>query len=81
MSSDDNEMDEIRNVKDSNGTPLSDGDSVTVIKDLKVKGGGGMVVKRGTTVKSIRLTSRDDEVDCKVGGSQIVLRTEFLKKA
>lgn len=65
--------------KDSNGTPLEDGDSVTVIKDLKVKG-SSMVIKRGTRVKSIRLTENPQEVDCKIEGSSIVLKTCFLKK-
>ena len=65
--------------RDSNGTELLDGDSVTVIKDLKVKG-SSMVIKRGTRVKSIRLTDNHDEVDCKVEGSGIVLKTCFLKK-
>ncbi len=65
--------------RDSNGTVLSDGDSVTVIKDLKVKG-SSMVIKRGTKVKSIRLTENPDEVDCKIEGSSIVLKTMFLKK-
>lgn len=66
-------------VKDSNGSLLSDGDSVTVIKDLKVKG-SSMTIKRGTTVKKIRLTDDAEEVDCKVDGSSIVLKTCFLKK-
>ncbi len=66
-------------VKDSNGLLLSDGDSVTVIKDLKVKG-SSTVIKRGTVVKKIRLTDDVDEVDCKIGGSGIVLKTCFLKK-
>jgi protein PhnA len=66
-------------VKDSNGALLSDGDSVTVIKDLKVKG-SSMTIKRGTTVKRIRLTDDAEEVDCKVDGSSIVLKTCFLKK-
>ena len=65
--------------KDSNGTELLDGDSVTVIKDLKVKG-SSMVIKRGTKVKSIRLTDNPEEVDCKIDGSSIVLKTCFLKK-
>lgn len=65
--------------KDSNGTELFDGDAVTVIKDLKVKG-SSMVIKRGTTVKSIRLTENPEEVDCKIEGSSIVLKTCFLKK-
>ena len=65
--------------KDSNGAELLDGDSVTVIKDLKVKG-SSMVIKRGTKVKSIRLTENPEEVDCKINGSSIVLKTCFLKK-
>ncbi|MFT4223364.1 zinc ribbon domain-containing protein YjdM [Dysgonomonas sp.] len=65
--------------KDSNGAELFDGDSVTVIKDLKVKG-SSMVIKRGTKVKSIRLTEEPTEVDCKIDGSSIVLKTCFLKK-
>ncbi len=66
-------------VKDSNGNILSDGDSVTVIKDLKVKG-SSLNLKRGTVVKKIRLTDDEQEVDCRINGSSIVLRTEFLKK-
>lgn len=69
-------------VKDSNGTKLSDGDSVTLIKDLKVKGSGGVTLKRGTLIKNIRLTYDADEIECnadKVKG--LVLRTEFVKKA
>ena len=65
--------------KDSNGAELFDGDSVTVIKDLKVKG-SSMVITRGTKVKSIRLTDNPEEVDCKIDGSSIVLKTCFLKK-
>ena len=65
--------------KDSNGSELLDGDSVIVIKDLKVKG-SSMVIKRGTKVKSIRLTENPEEVDCKIDGSSIVLKTCFLKK-
>ncbi len=65
--------------KDSNGAELFDGDAVTVIKDLKVRG-SSMVIKRGTKVKSIRLTDNPEEVDCKIDGSSIVLKTCFLKK-
>ena len=71
-------MDEL-NVVDSNGTTLVDGDAVLVIKDLKVKG-SSMVIKRGTLVKKIRLTENEEEVDCKIEGSSIVLTTCFLKK-
>jgi protein PhnA len=65
--------------RDSNGVILLDGDAVTLIKDLKVRG-SSMVVKRGTKVKSIRLTGNAEEVDCKVEGISIVLKTMFLKK-
>lgn len=65
--------------RDSNNAELFDGDAVTVIKDLKVKG-SSMVIKRGTKVKTIRLTDEPTEVDCKIDGSSIVLKTCFLKK-
>ncbi len=68
-------------VKDSNGNKLSDGDSVTLIKDLKVKG-ANVTLKRGTLIRNIRLTDNEHEIECnaeKVKG--LVLRTEFLKKA
>ena len=68
-------------VRDSNGTELKDGDNVTLVKDLKVKG-SSVTLKRGTMIKGIRLTGDDQEVDCrheKVKG--LVLRAEFLKKA
>jgi protein PhnA len=67
-------------VRDSNGAVLKEGDSVTVIKDLKVRGSSS-VIKRGTMVKNIRLTDDADEVEGKVEKSMMVLRTEFLKKA
>ena len=73
-------MDDIK-VKDSNGTLLSDGDSVTLIKDLKVKG-TSVTLKRGTLIKNIRLTGSAEEIECnaeKVKG--LVLKTCFLKKA
>lgn len=75
----DSEAEENTVAKDSNGAELFDGDAVTVIKDLKVKG-SSMVIKRGTKVKSIRLTENPEEVDCKIEGSSIVLKTCFLKK-
>ncbi len=65
--------------RDSNGVELITGDAVTVIQDLKVKG-SSMVIKRGTKVKSIRLTDNPEEVDCKIDGSSIVLKTCYLKK-
>jgi len=68
-------------VKDSNGALLKDGDSVQLIKDLKVKG-TSVTLKRGTTIKNIRLTDDEEEIECnadKVKG--LVLKTCFLKKA
>lgn len=62
--------------KDSNGNVLNDGDSVSVI----VKG-ASMTLKRGTTIKKIRLTSNPEHIECRVGKGQIVLKTCFLKKA
>lgn len=68
--------------RDSNGNPLSDGDSVTLIKDLKVKGSGGVTLKRGTLVKNIRLTGDEAEIEANVEKVRgLVLRTEFVKKA
>ncbi|MGN6424184.1 MAG: alkylphosphonate utilization protein [Asticcacaulis sp.] len=69
-------------VKDCHGNLLKDGDSVTLIKDLKVKGSGGVTLKRGTLIRNIRLTYDEAEIECnadKVKG--LVLRTEFVKKA
>jgi protein PhnA len=66
--------------RDSNGTLLQEGDSVTVIKDLKVKGGTSDL-KRGTLVKKIHLTPDPELIECRVDGSTLVLRTEFLKKS
>ena len=71
----------MEDVKDSNGTLLADGDSVTLIKDLKVKG-SSITLKRGTRVKNIRLTNDPAEIECNVEKVKgLVLRTEFLKKA
>ncbi len=67
-------------VKDSNGAPLSEGDSVLVIKDLKVKGGSSDL-KRGTLIKKIHLIDDPDMIECRVDGSTLVLKTCFLKKA
>jgi len=67
-------------VKDSNGTLLKEGDSVTVIKDLKVRGSSS-VIKRGTMVKNIKLTDDASEIEGRVEKTTMVLRTEFLKKA
>ena len=68
-------------VMDSNGAELAEGDSVTLIKDLKLKG-SSTVLKRGTMIRNIHLTDNDDEIEArtdKVKG--LVLRTEFLRKA
>ena len=68
--------------KDSNGNILSDGDSATLIKDLKVKGSGGVTLKRGTLVKNIHLTGDTDEIEANVDKVRgLVLRTEFVRKA
>tara|TARA_R110002124_G_scaffold150067_4_gene316392 strand:+ start:322 stop:531 length:210 start_codon:yes stop_codon:yes gene_type:complete len=67
-------------VKDSNGNLLNEGDTVTLIKDLKVKG-SSVTLKRGKTVKNIRLTEDPDEIDCRVDGMSIVLKTAFIKKS
>ena len=66
--------------KDANGNVLQDGDSVTVIKDLKVKG-SSLVVKVGTKVKNIRLVEGDHDIDCKIDGiGAMKLKSEFVKK-
>ena len=68
-------------VKDANGNLLSNGDAVTVIKDLKVKGASS-VVKVGTKVKNIRLVEGDHNIDCKIEGiGAMKLKSEFVKKA
>lgn len=68
-------------VRDAFGTVLSDGDAVTIIKDLKVKGASGPL-KVGTRVKSIRLVDGDHNIDCKIDGfGAMQLKSEFVKKA
>lgn len=67
-------------VKDANGNVLSDGDSVVLIKDLKVKG-SSITLKMGTKVKSIRLVGGDHEVDCKMDAGNFMLKACFLRKA
>jgi len=67
-------------VKDSNGNTLAEGDSVQVIKDLKVKG-SSETLKRGTVFKSIRLTDDEETIECGQGRNTVVLKTCFLKKA
>lgn len=72
--------DDSLSIKDSNGNPLSDGDTVTVIKDLKVKGSSS-VIKVGTKVKNIRLVDGDHNIDCKVDGiGAMKLKSQFVKK-
>lgn len=72
--------DEQRVVRDAVGNVLQDGDSVTVIKDLKVKGSSS-VVKVGTKVKNIRLVDADHDIDCKIDGiGSMALKSEFVKK-
>jgi len=67
-------------VRDSVGNLLADGDAVTLIKDLKVKG-AGQTLKRGTLIKSIRLTGDEQEIDCRYEGIKgLVLRAEFVRK-
>lgn len=67
--------------RDSNGNPLADGDSIVVIKDLKVKGSSS-VVKVGTKVKNIRIVEGDHNIDCKIDGiGAMKLKSEFVKKA
>ena len=68
-------------IRDANGNPLEDGDVVTVIKDLKVKG-TSLVVKVGTKVKNIRLVDGDHDIDCKIDGiGPMKLKSEFVKKS
>ncbi|KAF0191657.1 MAG: phosphonoacetate hydrolase [Gammaproteobacteria bacterium] len=73
--------DDARVIKDAHGTVLQDGDTVTVIKDLKVKG-SSLVVKVGTKVRNIRLVDGDHDIDCKIDGiGAMKLKSEFVKKA
>ncbi len=69
-----------RVVKDAHGTVLTDGDSVTLIKDLKLKG-STQVIKGGTKAKGIRLVDGDHEISCKIDGAAIGLKACFVKKA
>lgn len=67
-------------VRDAVGNLLADGDSVVTVKDLKVKG-AGQTLRRGTVIKSIRLTGDDQEIDCRYEGIKgLVLRAEFVRK-
>ena len=70
-----------RVIRDANGNELHDGDTVTVIKDLKIKGSSS-VVKVGTKVRNIRIVSGDHDIDCKIDGiGAMQLKSEFVKKA
>jgi len=72
--------DDTREIKDTNGNLLQDGDTITVIKDLKIKGSSS-VVKVGTKVKNIRLVDGDHDIDCKIDGiGAMKLKSEFVKK-
>jgi protein PhnA len=72
--------DDVKVIKDAVGNTLQDGDTVTVIKDLKVKG-SSLVVKVGTKVKNIRLVDGDHDIDCKIDGiGAMKLKSEFVKK-
>ena len=74
-------IDAAHNVRDAHGTVLQDGDSVTVIKDLKIKGSSS-VVKVGTKVRNIRLVEGDHDIDCRIDGiGQMGLKSEFVKRA
>ncbi|WPM85951.1 zinc ribbon domain-containing protein YjdM [Apirhabdus apintestini] len=76
----DEEKNESLVVKDANGNLLQDGDSITIIKDLKVKGSSSML-KIGTKVKNIRLVEGDHNIDCKIDGfGPMKLKSEFVKK-
>ncbi len=65
--------------KDSNGNELNNGDTVQTTRDLKVKG-MSKTLKKGSPIKNIKLTSNEEQVECKIGKSIIVLKTCFLKK-
>jgi protein PhnA len=69
-----------RLVKDAHGNVLADGDTVVLIKDLKLRGGSG-VLKGGTKAKNIRLVDGDHEIDCKIEGVALALKACFVKKA
>lgn len=71
---------QVREVRDASGNLLQDGDSVSLVKDLKVKG-AGVTLKQGDVIRSIRLTDNDEEIDCRHDRIKgLVLRTEFVRK-
>jgi protein PhnA len=65
--------------RDSNGSEIEEGDTVMVIKDLKVKG-MSKTLKRGSQIKGVRLTGNPEQIECRIGKSTIVLKTAFMKK-
>ncbi len=67
-------------VRDSNGNPLADGDSIILIKDLKLKG-SSIVLKKGAKGKNIRLVDGDHEIDCRMDDMKVMLKASFVKKA
>lgn len=71
---------EVKEVRDSNGTVLQDGDDVLLIKDLKVKG-SSTNLKKGTKVRSIRIIDGDHDIACRINGTPYELKSEFLRKA
>jgi len=80
LNSENENNDDLLIVKDSNGNILNDGDSVTIIKDLKVKGSSS-ALKKGTKVKNIKLIDGDHNIDCKIDGfGAMQLKSEFVKK-
>ena len=80
LNSENQNTDDVLVVKDSNGNILNDGDSVTIIKDLKVKGSSS-ALKKGTKVKNIKLVEGDHNIDCKIDGfGAMQLKSEFVKK-
>ena len=66
-------------VRDSNGNLLADGDSIILIKDLKLKG-SSTVLKKGSKAKNIRLVDGDHEIDCRMGDVKVMLKADFVKK-
>ena len=75
------ETEDVKTIHDSNGNRLADGDSITVIKDLKIKGSSS-VIKVGTKVKNIRLIDGDHDIDCKIEGvGAMKLKSIFVKKS
>lgn len=65
--------------RDSNGTEIEDGDTVMVIKDLKVKG-MSTTLKRGSQIKGVRLTGNPEQIECRIGKATVVLKADFMKK-